>query len=81
MTPIAAEGLTLPPPLADLVAADAAGLAALICRLHASPRRARTAARAGQALIRNDFAEAAIAEALQAAIGPTPHLVTAATAG
>ncbi len=49
MTPVAAEGLDLPPVLRDLVAQDAAGLASLIVRLHGDEARVRAAARAGAA--------------------------------
>jgi hypothetical protein len=50
------------------VGEDAAALAALICRLHRDAGANRTAARVGRALIRANHAEAAVTEALQAAI-------------
>jgi autotransporter passenger strand-loop-strand repeat protein len=67
-TPIAAEGLELPP---DLIAASPAHLAALIVRLHRNQTANRTASRAGQALIAAahaaDQVDAALAQALASA--------------
>jgi glycosyltransferase involved in cell wall biosynthesis len=69
MTPVAAEGIGLPPSLAALIAGDAAGLAALILRLHHDAQAHDAAARAGRALIRAQHDEAVVAAALEAAVG------------
>jgi autotransporter passenger strand-loop-strand repeat protein len=68
MTPVAAEGLDLPPSLRALVGEDAAELAALICRLHRDDGAYRQAVVAGQLLISSNHAETAVTSALQAAI-------------
>ena len=70
MTPVAAEGLDLPADLRALVGEDAAQLAALICRLHQDDDAWRQAVLAGQLLISDNHAEAAVTAALQAAIEP-----------
>jgi glycosyltransferase involved in cell wall biosynthesis len=69
MTPVAAEGIGLPPSLRALVAGDAAGLAALILRLHGDAEAHRKAARAGRALVAKCHNEAMVVAALEAAIG------------
>ena len=66
MTPVAAEGLELPPALRALVGADAAALAAHILRLHGDPDLHRRAVRAGRSLIRERHNEAAVTAAIQA---------------
>jgi glycosyltransferase involved in cell wall biosynthesis len=68
MSPIAAEGLALPPALRKLVAADAAGLGALICDVHGDPGIWREASDAGLEFIRRDYNEAAVVSALRAAV-------------
>jgi glycosyltransferase involved in cell wall biosynthesis len=68
MTPIAAESLALPATLRNLVAAAAAGLAALICDLHSDAAIWREASDAGLEFIRRDHNEAAVIAALRAAI-------------
>jgi hypothetical protein len=74
MSEVAAEGLALPPALAAPVGRDAAELAALICRLHAS-REDHDAAAAGLALVRRDCA----AEALRTAIDGRRQVGSAAS--
>ena len=69
MTPVAAEGLALPPVLRGLVAQDAAGLASLIVRLHGDGALVRAAARAGAAFMRHSCSEAAVSTAMEAAVG------------
>jgi hypothetical protein len=69
MTPVAAEGLGLPPVLQAMVGADAAGLAALICGYHKDAARYDAAAQSGLALIRDGHSEAAVTAALARAIG------------
>jgi glycosyltransferase involved in cell wall biosynthesis len=69
MTPIAAEGLGLPPLLQAMVGADAAALAALICGYHGDATRHKAAAQAGLALIQDAHSEAVVAAALQGALG------------
>lgn len=68
MSPIAAEGLALPPSLRALVGGDAAELAALVCRLHRDEAACAKAGRAGVAFIRRHHNEGAVTTALQAAI-------------
>ncbi len=68
MTPVAAEGLGLPPVLRDLVAQDAAGLASLIIRLHGDEARVRAAARAGAEFMRRTCSEDAVTAAMDAAV-------------
>ncbi len=72
LTPLAAEGLDLPPPLTAMVAADAAGLAARICAYHEDRDANRKAARAGLAMIREHWSGAAVTAGLQAAITGQP---------
>jgi glycosyltransferase involved in cell wall biosynthesis len=78
MSPIAAEGIDLPPALRGLVAEDAAGLAALICDLHRDAAIWREASDAGLEFIRRDDNEAAVVLALRAAI--EGHRATSADA-
>jgi len=68
MSAIAAEGMLLPPALQALVGADAAAIAALIVALHGDGRAHGRAAKAGIALMRAAFSEAAVDAALGAAI-------------
>jgi glycosyltransferase involved in cell wall biosynthesis len=66
MTPVAAEGLACD---GALVGTSAADLAVLLARLHGDEKQHRAAARAGQALIRQDYSAAAVVDGLRAAIG------------
>ena len=68
-SPIAAEGFDLPPPLRDLVAADAAGLAASIVRLHRDPVLFATCREAGLAYVAHAFSEAVVDAGLRRAAG------------
>lgn len=68
MTATAAEGLSLPAALEGLVGLDEAGLAKLIGRLHGNAGAHAKAAKAGLAFMRAECSEAAVAQALQAAI-------------
>ena len=67
MTPLAAEGLRLTPALRGLVAEDAAGLAALILRLHAEAPQAALR-EDGMALVARQFGPAAVRRAMAAAL-------------
>ena len=67
MSPVAAEGLTLPALLQALVHQDAAGLAAQIVRLHTSEAENAAAAAAGLAMVQRDFNPEMTARAMQAA--------------
>jgi glycosyltransferase involved in cell wall biosynthesis len=68
MSPVAAEGIGLSPPLSDLVGDTPAALAERIVRLHADPPACRALGEAGQALIATAFNQAAVTAALQAAL-------------
>jgi autotransporter passenger strand-loop-strand repeat protein len=68
MSPVAAEGLALPPGLSALVGADAAAIAALIRWMHGNEQAHRAAAAAGRSLIREQHGEAAVLAALRAAV-------------
>ncbi len=68
MSPVAAEGIPLPPALQALVAGDAAGIASLICRLHAESALYDAAAHAGLGMIEATFAAPQITAALQQAV-------------
>jgi hypothetical protein len=69
MSPVAAEGIDLPPLLSALVGATPAELAERIVRLHADGGARRNAAGAGLALIESAYSEAGVTAALRAAIG------------
>jgi glycosyltransferase involved in cell wall biosynthesis len=71
MSPVAAEGIDLPPPLSDLVGATPAALAERIVRLHADRAACRDLGRAGIALVAAAFSPATVAAALQAAVDPS----------
>ena len=78
MTPVGAEGLALPPTLQALVSADAAALAATICRLHGHAPTHRAAAQAGLGYMREAHDQASVAAALKCAIeGPATPLAMA----
>ena len=68
MSPIAAEGIALPPLLSGLVGATPAALAERIVRLHADTAANLAASRAGLALMKEAFAQARVQAALKAAI-------------
>jgi glycosyltransferase involved in cell wall biosynthesis len=67
MTPIAAEGFSLPGELAGTVADDAASLARLIVDLHGDAARAERLGRAGRAVLRARFSLRRERDALAAA--------------
>jgi hypothetical protein len=67
MTPVAAEGLALPPSLSALVGKDAGAIAGLIQLLHGDAAAHREAASAGRSLIREQYTEAAVLAALRPA--------------
>ena len=69
-TPIAAEGFDLPPPLDGFVAADAAGLAATIVRLHGSEAQFTAGRAAGLAYIERAFNGAVVDSGLRQAALP-----------
>ena len=69
MTPVAAEGLALPPTLQQYVGADAAGVAALVVQLHGDEAASRAAAETGVGLVAYRFDEGSVTAALEAAIG------------
>ena len=69
-SPIAAEGLDLPPPLQSRVRATPEALADQIVALHTSQAENHAAADAGIAFVTARFSEAALDAALRAAIGP-----------
>ena len=70
MTPLAAEGIALPPPLSGLIGATAEELAAHVLRLHADSAALRDAGRAGLALIKDGYGERQVESALRAALQP-----------
>ncbi len=71
MTPVAAEGLPLPEALCELIAGDAEGLAALICRLHEDADYSARLGQAGMSMVCRHFSEAHVRVALAAALAPT----------
>ena len=68
-SPIAAEGLSFPEPLSGLVAADGAGLARLVLRLHDDAALNAACAAAGLALIRDAWCDQALDDAMRTATG------------
>jgi glycosyltransferase involved in cell wall biosynthesis len=68
MTPVAAEGINLVTAYTQCIDSDAAALAAHIVRLHADQIAARDVISGGLSIIQNEFNEAAVDRALQAAI-------------
>jgi glycosyltransferase involved in cell wall biosynthesis len=70
MTPVAAEGLPLPDALTALIAGDAAGLAALVCRLHEDADHSARLGQAGITMVYRHFSEAHVRMALGAVIAP-----------
>ncbi len=81
MTPIAAEGLRLPPKLHDLVAQEPADIASLIIRLHGDPRGNRSASRAGLDMVASAHGQPIATEALRAALEGRAPFLDRATAG
>lgn len=77
MTPIAAEGLGLPPALAALSAAEPAAFAELICRLHQDEAFNACCSAAGVAYVEDLFSEAR----LDAEMRPVAGVPAAANAG
>ena len=69
MTPIAAEGLDLPPLLRGLVATDAANLAALVRRVHDDAALNQAVSAAGLAFVRTTCGERRVDRALRGAAG------------
>ena len=69
MTPVTANGLSLPPSLLRLVVEDASHMAALILLLHGDERRSQRFAVAGQAFVRANFNETRVLDGLRAALG------------
>ncbi len=78
MTPVAAEGIGLPPGLAELVASDAPGLAACIERLHGNARDHARLKKEGTAFIAAACGEEVVKTALLAAIEGRRALLGAA---
>jgi hypothetical protein len=69
MSPVAAEGLGLPPALQSLVAQTAADMAALILKLHGDATACEAAGEAGRSFIVEQFSQAAVDARLGAAVG------------
>jgi hypothetical protein len=69
MSEVAAEGIDLPAALRNLVGRDAAGLAALMCRMHANRTANAVAAKAGVEMISTGFSAALVTAALGGAVG------------
>jgi glycosyltransferase involved in cell wall biosynthesis len=72
MSPIAAEGLPLKPPLTALVADGASAIAEAILRLHDDEALHAAAAAAGLALIAREASQARVLDALARALGGPP---------
>ncbi|HWB49415.1 MAG TPA: Hint domain-containing protein [Stellaceae bacterium] len=72
MTPMAAEGLPLPPTLGGLVGEDPSALAALILHHHADEAANTAAGGAGSRLAAEAFTDEHVVQALAAALRETP---------
>jgi glycosyltransferase involved in cell wall biosynthesis len=72
LTPIAAEGMDLPEPLASAVAQDAEGIAASIVRLHRDSHAAELLGKAGRDFVSARYQQANVVNVLKAAIGVRP---------
>lgn len=72
MSPIAAEGLSLPAALSDLIVPNLADFPAAILALHRHPKRLTALSRAGRAYINTHWSQAAQDQALRAACTPLP---------
>jgi glycosyltransferase involved in cell wall biosynthesis len=68
MSPVAAEGIALPPVLQADIAASAAALAARIVVLHGDAGANRRASQAGRIMVKANFEERSVADALRQAI-------------
>jgi glycosyltransferase involved in cell wall biosynthesis len=68
MSPIAAEGITLPAPLPDLVADGAQSMARIILEYHSNAEANRAAEEAGLALIARETTEERVIETMSKAI-------------
>ncbi len=72
MSPIAAEGLSLPAALSDLIVPNLADFPAAILALYSHPKRLTALSRAGRAYISARWSQAAQDQALRAACTPLP---------
>jgi hypothetical protein len=77
MSPIAAEGLPLPPELLDLVTGGVQAMAAEILRLHGDEASNAAASAAGLEMIRQSASEQVIIDAM-AKVVPLPLVETGA---
>ena len=68
MTPVAAEGMSLPPALRASIGRDAAEMAAVIVRLHDDLAENRRAAAAARRLVARDYSQAAITASMRGAL-------------
>lgn len=68
-TPVAAEGYALPPPLADRIAADAAGLARSILEVHGNREVFEACRLVGLGYVAQAFSETAVDSAMREAAG------------
>lgn len=68
-TPIAAEGLPLPAPLAEYVAADADGIAALLLRLHQDATENAELSAAGRDFVTSFCSEESVDTAMRRVVG------------
>ena len=69
-SPVAAEGLDLPPPLACLIGVDAASIADLIVELHEAPTRLDALGVHARAYVAERFSEPALDAGLSAMLAP-----------
>lgn len=74
MTSIAAEGFALPDTLRACVADDPAAQAAIIIKLHEDEALNSKLARAGRALVKRDFSEKAVDQAMRCALAGLAQL-------
>jgi glycosyltransferase involved in cell wall biosynthesis len=77
VSPIAAEGIPLPPPLDQLVGANAEEMAARIVRLHGDASLWQAAGGRAQRLIAEQYNPAVVAQGLRAAIDGVPQAPSA----
>ena len=75
-TPVAAEGLDLPPVLRSIIAQDAPGLAAIIVRLHEDAAFNQACREAGLAYVAEHLSEQRLDAALREAVAPATALRT-----
>jgi glycosyltransferase involved in cell wall biosynthesis len=76
MSPIAAEGIPLPPVLQGLVGCEAQEIAMLICRAHEDAAFNAAVAQAGQGLIQTSFSLEVVESCLREALAPAPKEAT-----